>query len=471
MNPANLILPISARLGSTNLSQPSVFAVPGVNASNTISFPRNANRAIFSLSSTGQANEEFWWSNGLQSDILAFNASGGVLAGFSPFREVQVFIDGMLAGVQWPFSIIFTGGVVPAFWSPMVGIDAFDLKEYEIDISPFLPLLCDGNTHTFTMKVSGLNDTVSGVNDTATLSEITGSNWQLTGKIFIWLDSDPNSITTGPLPSISASAPTIAVTQQLTQNSTGTNETLTYTTSIQRSLSISSTIKTQNGTQSVSWSQSLSHTDKGIFLNFGNIQSNEITTEGSDVSSGAVPFSNTYTFPFFANTTATLSPNGSTTFTALLTRSKNITTTGTSLYPSPLQVFAASSDPKISTLAKGLEGYSVTTTQNGTAVLILVPGNSNASGSFGSTSQVFRVGGVSAQGTLGMQDTELFFRRVGAVNGTVNGDVERMVGKEVVAVVDEGGGVSGGVGMDLDFVAGRRRQVVLGQNLGSRGGD
>jgi hypothetical protein len=342
----------------------------------------------------------------------------------------------------------------------MVGIDAFDLKEYEIDISPFLPLLCDGNTHTFTMQVSGLNDTVSGANDTATLSEITGSNWQLTGKIFIWLDADPNSITAGALPTISAPAPAIAVTQQLTQNSTGANETLTYTTSVQRSLSISSTIKTQNGTQSVVWSQSLSHTDKGIFLAFGNIQSNEITTKGKDVSSGAVPFSNTYTFPFFANTTAVLRPNGSTTCTALLARSKNITTTGTSLYPSPLQVFAASSDPKISTLAKGLEGYSVTTTQNGTAVLIQVPGNTNVSGSSGSTSQVFRVGGVSAQGTLGMQDTELWFRCVSAVNGTVRGGVERMVGKEVTSVVDQDGGVG------MEFMVGRQQQVVLGQNFG-----
>jgi hypothetical protein len=39
-----------------------------------------------------------------------------------------------------------------------VGIDAFDLKEYEIDITPWLPMLCDGNQHTFTMKVAGLLD-------------------------------------------------------------------------------------------------------------------------------------------------------------------------------------------------------------------------------------------------------------------------------------------------------------------------
>ena len=62
-----------------------------------------------------------------------------------------------------------------------------------------------------------------------------------------------------------------------------------------------------------------------------------------------------------------------------------------------------------------------------------------------------------------MQDTELYFRTVEAVNGTVSGDVERMVGKEVVPVVDQ----DGGVGMEL--MVGRQQQVVLGQNLGFRG--
>lgn len=37
----------------------------------------------------------------------------GEFYGYSPFREVQLFIDGMLAGVAWPFPVIFTGGVVP----------------------------------------------------------------------------------------------------------------------------------------------------------------------------------------------------------------------------------------------------------------------------------------------------------------------------------------------------------------------
>ena len=89
-----------------------------------------------------------------------------------------------------------------------------------------------------------------------------------------------------------------------------------------------------------------------------------------------------------------------------------------------------------------------------------MPGNRNASGSFGRTSQVFRVGGVSAQGTMGMQDTELWFRSVEAVNGTVSGDVERMMGKEVISVVNQDGGV------EMDVMFGRQQQVVLGRDFG-----
>lgn len=114
MNPstneaADLIVPISARRSASNRA--SVFMLPEDTASNTIGFPRNANRAVFSISACGQANEEFWWSNALQSNVDTFIPSVGVLPGFSPWREVQVYIDGQLAGVQWPFPVIFTGGV------------------------------------------------------------------------------------------------------------------------------------------------------------------------------------------------------------------------------------------------------------------------------------------------------------------------------------------------------------------------
>lgn len=65
-------------------------------------------------------------------------------------------------------------------------------------------------------------------------------------------------------------------------------------------------------------------------------------------------------------------------------------------------------------------------------MLYLDPSNGSNSFSFGSTNQTVRFGGKSAQGELGMEpDIELYFRNVGAVNGTLRSDVERLVSKGV----------------------------------------
>lgn len=175
--PADLILPISTRQSASDAA--SVFTVPPNIASNDITLPQNILRAVVTLSTTGQSDEEFWWSNVPSSYTETFPQTGE-LYGYSPFREVQLYIDGHLAGVAWPFPIIFTGGVVPGLWRPIVGIDAFDLKEDEVDITPWLPLVCDGNSHNFTIRISGLNDYA---NSTAELSETTDSYWLVTGKV------------------------------------------------------------------------------------------------------------------------------------------------------------------------------------------------------------------------------------------------------------------------------------------------
>jgi hypothetical protein len=87
-----------------------------------------------------------------------FIPDSSILYGYPPFREVQVLVDGQLAGVRWPFPLIFTGGVAPSLWSPIIGIDAFDLREHEIGITPWLPVPCDGKEHTFDIRVAGIID-------------------------------------------------------------------------------------------------------------------------------------------------------------------------------------------------------------------------------------------------------------------------------------------------------------------------
>lgn len=426
-------------------------------------FPRNAARAIFSVSATGQANEEFWWSNVLQSAVSTYNASANQsLFGYSPFREVQVLIDGQLAGVQWPFPVIFTGGVVPSFWTPMVGIDAFDLKEGEIDISPWLGVLCDGKPHNFSMNVVGLDDDGG---RSARLSSSVGNNWQLTGKIFIWLDKT-GSVTTGASPTISGATPNIAVSQSLTTNATGFNDTLRYTTSVTRQLSVSGSITTSNGTRSVSWTQTLSHTDDGTLFDNGASQLNTITTEGTDASTypEGLGFANTYSYPLSANLTSTLLPNGTTRFDATLSRTKSVNRNpgdgSGAVSPGGLQLFAAL--PATQALAGRAAGTSWVSMQSGEAVL-LIAANGSATTSWGGQGHRLRLGGASGAGALGDEpDAELYLREVSVDSrGAVLNDTERLAGQSVVdsrPPATGAGQVAAGVAADVMAVVDEGRR-------------
>ncbi|KAA8571516.1 hypothetical protein MFRU_016g00090 [Monilinia fructicola] len=420
VEPADLIIPISARHGSENAV--SVFTLPGDNATNTISFPQNVNRAVFSVSACGQSTEEFWWGNVLQSNIETFEDYDGTLYGYSPFREVQVLIDGQLAGVQWPFPVVFTGGIVPGLWRPIVGLDAFDLREHEIDITPWLPILCDGSEHTFEIRVAGVIDDGEG---SGTLIDTVGSYWLVTGKIFIWLDSN-NSITTGAAPTLSLPTPIITTSQFLTQNASGANETLTYTTNVQRSLSISSTVITENGSVTSTWSQELSSINYGQYSAFGAIQINNATTHGVDISTSGdfTKYKSEYTYPVWVNTTYLVLSSTNFTLDAVITRGLELAISGAPVFPDGLQPFTYL--PSSASLTSDFSGTHLSSTQSGSAHYL---GTSAGSSGFGSTSQIFEFSGFNVDNDF--VNTELYYRDVEAVNSTIVYDEERLVGAEI----------------------------------------
>jgi hypothetical protein len=424
VSPAELIIPVSARKSSSNA--PSVFMLPSDNATNTLTLPQNINRAVFSISACGQATEEFWWSNVLQSDIDTFLPYAGELYGYSPWREVQVLIDGTLAGVHWPFPVIFTGGVVPGLWRPIVGIDAFDLREHEIDISPFLPLLCDGKAHTFEIRVVGVNDNGQ---KGGSLTQTVGSSWYVTGKIFLWLDSDASSITTGKAPILSLPAPTITLSSAIKQNATGANETLTYSIDVSRSLTVESTIKTQNGTRLVKWTQSLSATNYGLYTEYGAIEVNNQSTIGEDQSllNHSTIYKSEYSYPLFANSSYIVGANGSFSIGASIIRGLDLSIQGTPVFPTGLQSLALL--PAAAPLLSTVSGTKLSTQQNGTAIYLASAAGTATS--FGSTSQVFTFKGTSGNDGSGSEEEELYSRDVAATNGTVVSDHESLAGKEV----------------------------------------
>ena len=314
---ADLILPISPELGSSGA--PSVFTLPGDNATVEHILPLNVTHASVSIAATGQSNEEFWYTNTLQSDIHIFDSTVGTLPGYGPFREVQLFIDGLMAGVAWPFPTIFTGGIAPGFWRPIVGIDAYDLRDYEIDITPFLPYLLDKKPHSFTFKVVGIDDD-SG-NGAGTLSEDSiNSYWLVSGKLFLFYGSEPYN-GTHEAPIISTSPVVQTASSFTTRN--GTNETLSYNVTVKRMHTVKSSF--------ASWTQSLDYANAGYLGEQGLFQRNVQKTAGTSaaVLKSAPHFSNTlsYTYPITVNTTYTIS-DSKTTIDASLDRGMEISSSG-----------------------------------------------------------------------------------------------------------------------------------------------
>ncbi|PGH04440.1 hypothetical protein AJ79_07097 [Helicocarpus griseus UAMH5409] len=260
---ADVILPISAQRSAVNSS--SWFNLPDDNATISHLIPDRASRAVVSISACGQSTEEFWYNNVLTSDIYTFNETTGPLYGYSSFREIQLYIDGQLAGVVWPFPIIFTGGIAPGFWRPIVGIDAFDLREPEIDITPFLPFIADGDKHSFRLSVVGLGDVENG---SAEISEQVGSYWVVTAKIFVYLDefAANSTISQGKdsNPVVSTQFSTEISNSWRANPDTAVNETLLNSAKVSRTLSVISPFS--------KWTQSLSFSNLGHFTEQGAAQ-------------------------------------------------------------------------------------------------------------------------------------------------------------------------------------------------------
>jgi len=176
-SPADLIIPISddGRRGFW-------FKVEGEKSScsRKIQIPRNTYRAVLELYVSFHGNDEFWYSNPPNSYIKANGLA--TERGNGAYREVYVTIDGQVVGWEIPFPVIFTGGINPLFWEPMVAIGAFDLPSYDIDLTPFLGKVLDGKEHVFGIGV------VKGI-----------SYWLVNANLHLWLDHELKVVHANPV--------------------------------------------------------------------------------------------------------------------------------------------------------------------------------------------------------------------------------------------------------------------------------
>ncbi|WOG98582.1 hypothetical protein DCAR_0417926 [Daucus carota subsp. sativus] len=165
---ADLILPISRTLPLNDGLWFEVVNSTDVK-SKVFQIPENAYKAVLEVYVSPHENDESWYTN-LPSEYIARNNITD-LPGNGPFREVVVSIDGKVVGAVWPFSVIYTGGVNPLLWRPISAIGSFDLPSYDIDITPILGTLLDGETHELGLSVTNALNV-----------------WYIDANLHIWLD-------------------------------------------------------------------------------------------------------------------------------------------------------------------------------------------------------------------------------------------------------------------------------------------
>jgi len=202
----------------------------------SISVPRDTERLVAEVYATGSGGgcEEFWY-------LAAPPASGySCPAPDGPYREVQVLLDGKVAGIAAPYPHIYTGGWSnPFLWYAQPAPRAFDIQPIAYDLTPFVGLLTDDRPHRLTVRVEGVPAGQSG--------------WDTPVNLLAWRDGSGRRAT-GGLVSHVLSAPDHAST--VTPDGTGQRVKTTGT----RRLAVTGWLSTARGRVLTTVTRSLTNT-------------------------------------------------------------------------------------------------------------------------------------------------------------------------------------------------------------------
>jgi hypothetical protein len=193
--------------------------------SQTLNLPTNVERVVLDVIAQSQSNDEFWYfcvPNDQTSNLES--------CGNTAFRETEVYIDGQAAGVAPVYPWIYTGGIDPFLWEPIVGVQTLDFKPYRVDLTPFAGLLSDGNSHTVSVGVFNAD-----------------SFFLATANLLAFTDHNKQQVTGGVLSNTLSAAPTPVVTENIKVDKTGTIHTGSVAVASNRSFAIRGYVNTSHG--------------------------------------------------------------------------------------------------------------------------------------------------------------------------------------------------------------------------------
>jgi hypothetical protein len=167
-----------------------------------LNLPKNVAAARLDLFTQSQSNDEFWYTCVPDSLTSALESCGG-----GAFREGEVAVDGMPAGVAPVYPWIYTGGIDPFLWAPMPGVQTLDFKPFPVVLTPFAGLLSNGAAHTVSVSVFGAD-----------------SYFSVAGNLYVYLDHGSATVTGGLLQDTLVATP-----KPVTTTSTGASGSNTRT--------------------------------------------------------------------------------------------------------------------------------------------------------------------------------------------------------------------------------------------------
>ncbi|MDQ0945090.1 peptide-N4-asparagine amidase [Streptomyces sp. V1I1] len=160
----------------------------------SLTTPRNSERIVAEVYATGSGGgcEEYWYLTVPDTAPYSCKAADG------PYREVQIKVDGQLAGIAAPFPTVWTGGWSnPFLWYVIPGPRAFDIKPIQYDLTPFAARLNDGRPHRVEVSVVGVPAGQTG--------------WSTPTNVLVWQD-EGSEVVTGALTRHEESAPVNSTT-------------------------------------------------------------------------------------------------------------------------------------------------------------------------------------------------------------------------------------------------------------------
>ncbi|MGX1883000.1 peptide-N4-asparagine amidase [Streptomyces sp. NPDC055287] len=144
----------------------------------SLTTPRNSERILAEVYATGSGGgcEEYWYLSVPEEAPYSCRTPDG------PYREVQIKVDGQLAGIAAPFPTVWTGGWSnPFLWYVIPGPRAFDIKPIQYDLTPFAARLNDGRPHRVEVSVVGVPEGQTG--------------WSTPVNVLVWQDKGSEVVT------------------------------------------------------------------------------------------------------------------------------------------------------------------------------------------------------------------------------------------------------------------------------------